>query len=314
MKIAEIKVKLTEEDVFEAICEYVKVENFQIEEISFKDIITIGCSFKKGIKILFKVKVEIYNIEHNVINFRIVDINIAKIHLIKGIKNYVLKKLIKDFEEQGISIDKETISVNLNTILKRVPNIEFKLVEIHAANGDLQVTVEELAYIKDKVAVQEKVKVEEIKTINKEAEIQDNYSILRKKISKRVPEKYAIAAEYAFMIPDIIILMGRLLKDQRVGVKAKVVIGSIVAYYASPIDFAILFIPFIGEVSALALAFYGLNYVVQEIPEDIILENWQGKEVNIQKLKDIVGIINSAAGGRNITRLLGLSGKTHKKS
>ena len=115
------------------------------------------------------------------------------------------------------------------------------------------------------------------------------------------------------MIPDIIILMGRLLKDQRVGLKTKIVIGSIVAYYASPIDFAILFIPFIGEVSALALAFYGLSYVVQEIPEDIIMENWQGKDANISKLKDAVAVLNSAAGGRNVNKLIGFGKKIYKK-
>ena len=313
MKIAEIKVKLTDKDVLEAISEYVKVENFQVEEISFEDIIEFSCSYKKGLKFQFKVKIEIDHVEDNILYFKVIDINIAKIHIINGIKNYALKKLLNDFQDQGINIDKETISVNLNDILKKVPQVDFKLSTLYTLNGEIQVTVENLTYTNDKIVETVEAKLEEKKVESDRRTIEDNYTNLRRNLYKKIPEKYIDLAEYAFMIPDIIILMGRLLKDQRVGIKSKVVIGSIVAYYASPIDFAILFIPFIGEVSALALAFYGLSYVVQEISENIIMDNWQGKEASIQKMKNAVAVVNSAAGGRNVSKLIGFSKKIYKK-
>src|SRR5471030_2901487 len=79
---------------------------------------------------------------------------------------------------------------------------------------------------------------------------EDKYTNLRMKVFNKVPDKYKDAAEYALLVPDILILFGRLLKDARVPMKNKMVIGSIVAYFASPIDIAILFIPFVGDISA----------------------------------------------------------------
>ena len=127
------------------------------------------------------------------------------------------------------------------------------------------------------------------------------------KILKKIPDKYLEVVEYAFLVPDILILFGRLLKDKRVPMKNKMVIGSIVAYFVSPIDFGILFIPFVGDISAIALAFYGLSYVMEKLPEGIIIENWQGKEEFALKIKDAVEFLNKATGGRNIDKLISFS-------
>lgn len=311
MKIAEIKVKLTGKDVYEGICEYVQVENFKVEKISFEEIITVVCSFKKGIKIAIKVKMEIEKVIDNVIYFRILDINIAKIHILKGIKNFALQKLLKDFMEQGISIEKETISVKLNVILKKIPQINFSLKELYTLNGELQVNVENLEYLKENDELPKEI--EEIEKSVEHIKIEDKYTKLREKINAKVSPRYVNFAEYAFMLPDIIILMGRLIKDDRVSLKTKAVIGSIAAYYVSPIDFAMIFIPFFGEVSALTLGFYGLSYIIQEVPEDIIIENWQGKEIGLQKLKQAVEALNKVSSKVSLNKLIGLRKKTNKK-
>lgn len=111
-------------------------------------------------------------------------------------------------------------------------------------------------------------------------------------------------SDYVFVVPDVLILFGRLLKDKRVPLKDKAVISSIIAYFAGPLDIGILFIPFIGEAGAVAIAFYGLSYVMESIPEQVILDNWQGDENFALVVKNGVKLMTKSAKGKNIQKLL----------
>lgn len=106
----------------------------------------------------------------------------------------------------------------------------------------------------------------------------DKYYNWRKKISARVPEKYKKIMEYAMFIPDITALLCRLYRDKRVKLGVKIKTAAIIAYLASPIDILPDFIPFIGQIDDIAIAFFGVNAIFNEVPENIILENWQGKK------------------------------------
>lgn len=312
MKITGIKVKLTEEDILGDIKEYVKVDNFQVESITFDDNINIECTYKKGIKITLKVKIQIDRVNDNILYLNIVDVNIAKIHILNSIKNLALKNILKDFEKFGVNINKNTISVRMETLFKVVPFIKFKLISLDILKGAIEAEISDLVVTKGN-EVKEEIDIEKVEELMVEKRLvpfvkkEDKYTNLRMKVFNKVPDKYKDAAEYALLVPDILILFGRLLKDVRVPMKNKMVIGSIVAYFASPIDIAILFIPFVGDVSAIALAFYGLSYVCEKLPEQIIIENWQGKEEFALKIKDVVEFLNKVSGGRNIDKLINLS-------
>jgi len=317
MKISGIKVKFTKEDALDSIKEYVKVDDLTVESIDFENKISIECTYKKGIKIKLKVKIQIDRVMGNVLYLNVVEANIGKIHILDKIKNMVLKNILKDFEKYGVNINKNIISVDIEDLCKQIPFVEFKLIGLNIIEGDIEAEVKDLVITKDNEVKEEIQKLEELvaeKKIGPIINTEDKYTDLRMKISRKVPARYLEVSEYAFLVPDILILFGRLIKDKRVPTKNKMVIGCIAAYFVSPIDLAMLFIPFVGGISAIALAFYGLSYVMEKLPEQIIIENWQGKQEFALKIKDIVEFLNKASGGRNIDKLINLSKLTPVKA
>ncbi len=57
------------------------------------------------------------------------------------------------------------------------------------------------------------------------------------------------------LIPDITVLLYRLLKDKRVDVKTKTLVVSVLSYIVSPVDIIPSFIPFIGQIDDFAVVF-----------------------------------------------------------
>ena len=150
MKISSIKVKLKDEDIFQAIQEYVKVDNFKVNSLTFNDTINISCTFKKKISIPIKLKVRIYEVEKNVLFLSIADLNLAKIHIFSGIISFGLKKALKDFKDQGIYIDKDIISIDMNVVGNKIPSAKFELVNLCTEKGYLEAEVKDLQITKPK--------------------------------------------------------------------------------------------------------------------------------------------------------------------
>ena len=313
MKITNVKVRLTEEDALKNIKQYVKVDNFKVESINFDGKINIECTYKRGMKVTLKVKIQIDRVSDDILYLNILDVNIGKIPVLSSIKNFAVKNILKEFERFGVSVNKNIISVDVEALCKVIPFIKFKLVSFNILMGAVEAEVKDLIITQvneDKREVEKLQKVEELiveKQLLPFVKTKDKYTNLRMKISKKVPDKYIDVAEYTFLVPDILILFGRLLKDKRVPLKNKVVIGSIVAYLVSPVDLAMLFIPFVGGISVIALAFYGLRYVLENLPEQIIIENWEGKETFPLKIRSVVEFLNKASGGENIDKLINFS-------
>ena len=107
------------------------------------------------------------------------------------------------------------------------------------------------------------------------------------------------------IVPDFLALLYRLFKDERVDKKTKAVVGVALGYLASPIDILPDSIPFIGKIDDVAIIFFVLNKIVNDIPENVLLENWQGQEDIIKIIKEGVNYINSAVGGETIESIWG---------
>lgn len=177
MKVSSIKVKLNEKDIFAAIQEYAKVDGFSVDSLTFNDTINIACTLKKGLTIPIKAKIKIDEVYDNVLYLSIVDVNIAKIHIFNGIKNFALKKALKNFGEKGIQIDKDIISVDINVIVSNIPSVKFKLVSLFTKRGMLEAEVQDLEVNKTK----EKDEVKEVK--------------VKKEVEKSEPEKKEVKVE-----------------------------------------------------------------------------------------------------------------------
>ncbi len=310
MKITAVKAILTSQDLLGILKEYVVVDGLKFDKIEINELITIYGSYKKGITIPFKAQIGIGNIMENTVNLKIFNINVMKIGVLSSLKNLALKKSLKDFYDIGIKVDKDNIAVNLGAISKLIPYVYFKLDKINIKMDAIEVELEQVIYAKNKDTVKFEKNKKETKDFTK-----DKYSKLRHKMKKKIPDKYEKLAEYAMIVPDIIALFYRLFRDKRIGIKNKLLIGGITAYLVSPIDILPDFIPFIGQIDDIAIAFFGLNTIINEVPENIILENWQGEKNIILTVKEGVKYISSIVGVKNVEKLVNfIKGFRIKKS
>jgi uncharacterized membrane protein YkvA (DUF1232 family) len=103
-----------------------------------------------------------------------------------------------------------------------------------------------------------------------------------------------MAMDAVLMIPNLVKLVGRLLKDPRVPRRAKVMLGFAAAYVASPIDLVPEFIPVIGWADDLLIIVYALDSLIDRAGKEVVEEHWDGPG-------DLLGLIREVMGmGRNL--------------
>jgi len=111
-------------------------------------------------------------------------------------------------------------------------------------------------------------------------------------------------AELALLIPDITVLLGRVLLDPRVPRHLRIKVGIILTYLASPLDLlpeAVLGPA--GLLDDLILTVFALNRVFLYVEEDILLEHWSGRPEQLEvlrELSDLAGGILSARWGERL--------------
>jgi uncharacterized membrane protein YkvA (DUF1232 family) len=86
------------------------------------------------------------------------------------------------------------------------------------------------------------------------------------------------AREVARFLPDCIVLFKRLLRDDRVPRRAKVVLGLLVAYLVMPLDVVPDFIPVAGQLDDAILVVAAIAYVARSTGRDVIKELWPGSD------------------------------------
>ena len=95
-----------------------------------------------------------------------------------------------------------------------------------------------------------------------------------------------LAVDAVLMLPNLIKLLGRLLKDPRVPRRSKMLLGGSLAYVMSPIDLLPDFIPVAGVLDDFFLVAYALNHLIERAGQEIVIEHWDGPQ-------DILGMIRS---------------------
>lgn len=302
MKLTNANAKLSSKDALNIINEYVKVDGLTIKEIKIDNLITVHGSYKKRVEIPFQGTLGIGSIKDNVVYVKIFEFKVAKVGILSSIKNFALKTIIKDINIEGITVEKDYLIVDLNTLVKVVPYVNFKLESIDLTNDAIEVAVSDIIYAPEKEAaslLKKKEKIEKERIV-----LADNYTKVRDNIEKKVPDKYKDIVEYALLIPDIAALLWRLFRDKRVELKTKLLVGGLIAYIASPIDFLPDFIPLVGKIDDVAIVFFAMNKIINEVPEEVILSNWTGKEDIIKIVGSAVAFISNMVGSHNVGKLL----------
>jgi uncharacterized membrane protein YkvA (DUF1232 family) len=94
---------------------------------------------------------------------------------------------------------------------------------------------------------------------------------------------------FVMFLPNLVLLLGRLLKDSRVATAEKALFVAAIVYVISPLDFIPDVFPFIGQVDDIYLVALTLLRLINRTDETVVRENWSGGG-------DVVGLANMIAG------------------
>ena len=99
-----------------------------------------------------------------------------------------------------------------------------------------------------------------------------------------------LAADAVYLLPNLIKLLARLVKDPRVPRRSKVVIGAALAYLVSPIDLIPEFIPVVGFADDVLLVSYAVNHLINVAGEDVVLEHWDGPRDMLELVRSVLEV------------------------
>ncbi|MGI9666617.1 MAG: YkvA family protein [Acidimicrobiia bacterium] len=87
-----------------------------------------------------------------------------------------------------------------------------------------------------------------------------------------------VALEAALLLPNLVKLLLRLLADDRVPTRRKVLVGAVVAYVVSPVDLIPDFILGFGHLDDIVVVSVALNHLMEGTSQEVVLEHWDGSQ------------------------------------
>ena len=301
MNISGVSIKLSSQDIMSIIKEFINVKGLTIDEIKLEDTIEVSGSYKAGPKIPFYASLAIGSSTDGIFTLRILKVKIAKVGLPKFIKNFALSRAKDSVKDLGVIINKEQISIEISKIVEKVPMVNLEIDSIEYGNNFIELRIKNIQYIPNKI-------IEENSIVNLEkntslVKVTDNYTKVRETIKEKIPNKYEKLSKYVLFFPDLLALLLRLFKDKRVPIKTKAVVGAVIVYIVSPVDL-IPFIPFAGKIDDVAVAIFALNILINDLPKEIIIENWSGKDDIIIAIREGANFFYGFLGAENINTIV----------
>lgn len=321
MNISRVNIDLSGEDIKSIINDFVKVQGLTITNIKVVDNnLVVEGSFKKILSLGFKAQVQITKVENNIITIKLKKVSLMKIGILKVFRKIALKMALKGFKERGILLSSDEININISTILNGISLINFILADAKIEKGFVSLTVEEIDLLLSgiisggpKIIVSENVELDDDILTDEEKEdymlnlevnkIEDAYTTNREKVVEKIPEKVKDYSNVIMFLPDIIALIARLFKDSRVSKKTKIILAMSLGYTAIPLDILPDKIPILGKVDDVAIILFALNRMIEDVPIEILLENWQGSDELVFILKGAVEYLVNFTGAKNINRI-----------
>src|SRR5690606_1189773 len=102
-----------------------------------------------------------------------------------------------------------------------------------------------------------------------------------------------LIAEVITVIPNIVKLIGRLLGDSRVPLRAKLTIGAAAVYAASPIDLIPEFVPVVGWADDILVLMFALDNLIHRAGPEVVAEHWDGPGDILSLVQDVMGVSRS---------------------
>ncbi|MCK9896135.1 YkvA family protein [Frankia sp. AgB32] len=106
----------------------------------------------------------------------------------------------------------------------------------------------------------------------------------------------ALGREIAMFVPDLVLMLRRVVADPRVPHSAKVEAAAALAYLASPKNRLTNMIPVVGQLDDVAIVAFAFRRLVVGAGEPILREHWRGSDRGFQVLIGASSALASPAG------------------
>lgn len=307
MKISGVQAQLVGSDILSIINEFVKVEGLELKEAIIDNAINIKGTFKKGVFIDFAGQLTIEKVENSIVTAKFSKLKLMKLGFFRPIRSLALKIGLGQLKISGIDATKDRVIIDIKKLLKDIPYVDIDLKALYIKGQALHAEVENINISlmgniikveEPEVITEDEEKVEE--PINK---VEDYYTLGRDKLQEKLPDGAKKISDYIFVVPDIVALICRMLKDSRVPIKTKLVVSASLAYVIFPTDLIPDKIPFIGKIDEIAVVFFALNRIATDVPTKVIQENWAGKDELVLVLKNGLEYVTNFTGAKNVEKL-----------
>lgn len=132
------------------------------------------------------------------------------------------------------------------------------------------------------------------------------YDKVRENIRRYLEKKGSLAGktgDYLLLVPDMFMLLWRLINDGRVSSKNKVMLGSGLAYYLFPLDIMPEgFLGPIGYIDDLVFGVYLLNKMLTDTDPEILREHWSGSEDILATIQNVLNAADNLVGSEFLGR------------
>jgi uncharacterized membrane protein YkvA (DUF1232 family) len=136
------------------------------------------------------------------------------------------------------------------------------------------------------------------------------YDKVRRNIREYLEKKGSLAGksgEYLLLVPDMFMLLWRLINDPRVNSKNKVLLGSGLAYYLFPLDIMPEgFLGPIGYIDDLVFGVYLLNKMLTDTDAEILREHWSGSEDVLATIQNVLNAADNLVGSDILGKFKGM--------
>jgi uncharacterized membrane protein YkvA (DUF1232 family) len=128
-------------------------------------------------------------------------------------------------------------------------------------------------------------------------------ALAKKPTRKEKSELKSRMSNFLMFLPNMFMLLGRLIKDNRVPIAEKALFAAAIVYVIMPLDFIPDIFPFIGQVDDIYLVALTLLRLINRTDESIVREHWSGGG-DIIKLTDSIANLAPALLPKRVSRVL----------
>ena len=307
MQISDINIGLKGKDLESILDEFLDIKELKIYGIEVEDEVIIKGNFKKIVSLDFEGRLKIKRYNKGKVEAELSGFKFSKLKIATFIRKVILKFALKTLEDKGIIYGDGKVIIDVKKLLIDVPYVDFDIKDIYIKDEKVNVEADNINIsIKGllKKEYTEEIKSEDVSVaINEINKIVDVYSKGRSFAEGKIPEGIMSFKDYIFILPDIVALIYRLLKDKRVPVKTKLIISAAVSYITFPTDLIPNKIPFLGTIDEIGVAFFAINKIINDVEIHVILENWSGKNDIIFVMKNLVEYIINFTGAKNVEKV-----------